>query len=67
MDGETETELIPISSIDQVPLWFFVAKEDEVAPAVTAKKTKSAIGDAVKFYHRLPLWSHYDFGSANDP
>ena len=66
MTGITETELIAIDSIDKVPLWFFVAADDEVGPAHTAKRTRNTIGDTVKFYGELRDWTHYDFGSAND-
>ena len=66
MDGEEKTDLIPIHLIDKVPLWFFVAKQDEVAPSITAKMTTNEIDGAVKSYHVFPTYSHYSFTSAND-
>jgi len=38
LDGETETDLVPMSNIKQVPMSFFVGTLDEVCPHKTAMK-----------------------------
>ena len=66
MQGERETDLIPIETIDKVPIAMLVGTADNTCPYDRAVETASIIGDAVTHFESIEGVDHGYFGSAND-
>ena len=47
LKGEKETALIPIGTIDKVPISMLVGKKDDLCSLEQAKKTAKIIGDKI--------------------
>lgn len=59
--------LIPIDTIDKVPISMFVGTADGTCPYETALETKDTIGAAVVSFDTFEGEGHGFFGSANKP
>ena len=60
MEGETHTELIPLSSINKVPITFWSGLLDQTCSNVQAKKSAAEIGERVTYFRTVPwAWHTY--------
>ena len=59
MKGVREAESVPLSTIDKVPLYFFVAEQDNICPMEQAVWTAQEIGPAVK---EIRVFDYQDHG-----
>ena len=66
MEGERETALIDLASIDKVPIAMFAGTADSVCPYETAVETAQIIGDAVVHFETFEGQDHGYPGRAND-
>ena len=66
MEGDRETDLIDLGSIDKIPISMLVGTSDKTCPYFEALKTKEAIGSAVVHFQTIIGEDHGYFGSAND-
>ena len=57
--------MIPLSSIDKVPIAMFAGSADQTCPYARALETKDIIGDAVTHFRTIEGKDHGWFGSAN--
>jgi len=64
--GDTITPLIPLDSIDKVPIAMWVGSDDSLCDKTQAEDIRDTIGDAVKYYREIPGFNHMSFASAND-
>ena len=65
-DGERETALIDLSSINKVPISMLVGTADMTCPYDRAVETAGIIGDMVVHFESIEGEDHGYFGSAND-
>ena len=66
MEGEREMPLIPLDSIDKVPISMLVGTRDLTCPKKQARWARDVIGAAVTHYQELQGFSHVSFWTAND-
>ena len=66
LDGERETDLIDIGSIDKVPIAMLVGKDDVTCPYSQAVITANIIGDMVTHFESIEGADHMYFSRAND-
>lgn len=66
LEGETQAALIPLDSIDKVPIAMIAGTEDPTCPYATAQHMKEVIGDAVKQFSTIEGEDHSYFGYASD-
>ena len=59
MEGETQTDLIDLSSIDKVPISIFNGELDITCSNWQARKTKEIIGERVRHYHTVRGVDHW--------
>jgi len=63
--GDTQTDLIPLHTIDKVPIAMWVGTEDTLCDAAQAEDIRDLIGDAVVHYKMMEGFNHMTFGSNN--
>ena len=66
LDGERETDLVDIGSIDKVPIAMLVGKDDVTCPYSQAVITANIIGDMVTHFESIEGADHMYFSRAND-
>ena len=59
-------ELIPLESIDKVPIVLMSGTADVTCPYETAQETAKIIGDAIEHFETFEYEDHGFFGQAND-
>ena len=59
MEGQTQTDLIDLSSIDKVPISIFNGELDITCSNWQARKTKEIIGERVRHYHTVRAVDHW--------
>ena len=62
----THTDLIPLDSIDKVPIAMIAAKNDSTCPYDTAVTMSETMYKAVKQFHTIPDVDHDYFAYASD-
>lgn len=63
--GETQTDLIPIETIDKVPIAFIASTEDQICPYATAEQTRDTV-PAVTSFHTMQGVDHFYYAYATD-
>lgn len=66
MEGQKSAPLVPIDTIDKVPLSFLVGGKDHICPKDQAEANRAVIGADVDFWHEFPKFSHTHFAGARD-
>ena len=63
--GDTQTDLIPLDTIDKVPIAMWVGEADQLCDLTQAEEIRDTIGDAVTFFKTIPDQGHLYFSHAN--
>ncbi len=66
MTGTTQTDIIPLDSINSVPIAMIAGTADAYAPYATAQHIKELIGDPVKQFVTIDGVDHLYFSYASD-
>ena len=65
--GDTQTALIPLDSINKVPIAMFVGKDDHLCDAEQARDIRDTMGAAIQHYEELDGFTHLTFGGNSSP
>ena len=66
LEGEKEAALIPLESIDKVPVAMVIGAKDALCTLKEAEKTKGILGDSVISFNSIAEYDHNSFAYVND-